>query len=71
MLKYLNRIQTTSQQEQRQNQEDLNEMALMVVNLLKNSTLCEAELRKEFSQLGARVNSMLTSSSSYLEKKAS
>lgn len=41
--------------------EDLNQMALMVVNLLRNSKLEESELRKEFAQLGLRVNKMLSS----------
>ena len=41
--------------------EDLNQMALMVVNLLRNSKLEESELRKEFAHLGLRVNKMLSS----------
>lgn len=40
-------------------QVDLNQMALMVVNLLKNSSLEEYELRREFATLGYNVNRML------------
>jgi hypothetical protein len=50
---------------------DLNDMALMVVNLLKNSNHSDSMLRYEFSQLGMRVNEMLTvDSSELLHKKA-
>ena len=50
---------------------DLNDMALMVVNLLKNSNRTDSMLRYEFSQLGMRVNEMLTvESSELLHKKA-
>lgn len=50
---------------------DLNDMALMVVNLLKNSNHDDSMLRYEFSQLGMRVNEMLTvESSELLHKKA-
>lgn len=50
---------------------DLNDMALMVVNLLKNSNREDSMIRYEFSQLGMRVNEMLTvDSSELLNKKA-
>lgn len=40
-------------------QAGLNEMALMIVNLLKNSTLGAHNLRREFATLGYNVNKML------------
>lgn len=40
-------------------QSDLNQMALLVVNLLRNTNLEGVELRKEFATLGYNVNKML------------
>ncbi len=40
-------------------QADLNQMALMVVNLLRNTNLEGVELKREFATLGYNVNKML------------
>ena len=40
-------------------QTELNQMALLVVNLLRNTNLEGVELRKEFATLGYNVNKML------------
>lgn len=51
-------------------QSGLNEMALMVVNVLKNTELEGVELKREFSTLGLNVNKMLSSIAGQ-EKKVS